>query len=421
MSDIWTDENRFRIWLEIELLATEAQVKLGNVPKRAFENIRRKAKFSTARILKIEEKVKHDVIAFLTNVNESIGIDSRFLHMGMTSSDVIDTALSVQMKQAGGIILKDLFALARVLRLKARKYKFLSMIGRTHGVHAEPITLGLKFALWYDEIQRNIERWKRAIEGISVGQISGAVGTYEHISPKVEKFVCTRLGLKTTKISTQILQRDRHAEYMSALALIATSIEKFATEIRHLQKTETLELEEAFTKGQKGSSAMPHKKNPITCERLSGIARIIRGNMIASFENIPLWHERDISHSSVERVILPDSTILVDYALTQFTNLIANIVVNKDNIKRNLGLTTGLVFSQTLLLKLIEKRMRREDAYRIVQGIAMKSWNERKNFMQLVRTDREVAKFLSDKELDELFDYGKSRKNVDFIFRRVGI
>ncbi len=421
MSDIWTDENRFRIWLEIELLATEAQVKLGNVPKRAFENIRRKAKFSTARILKIEEKVKHDVIAFLTNVNESIGIDSRFLHMGMTSSDVIDTALSVQMKQAGGIILKDLFALARVLRLKARKYKFLSMIGRTHGVHAEPITLGLKFALWYDEIQRNIERWKRAIECISVGQISGAVGTYEHISPKVEKFVCTRLGLKTTKISTQILQRDRHAEYMSALALIATSIEKFATEIRHLQKTETLELEEAFTKGQKGSSAMPHKKNPITCERLSGIARIIRGNMIASFENIPLWHERDISHSSVERVILPDSTILVDYALTQFTNLIANIVVNKDNIKRNLGLTTGLVFSQTLLLKLIEKRMRREDAYRIVQGIAMKSWNERKNFMQLVRTDREVAKFLSDKELDELFDYGKSRKNVDFIFRRVGI
>lgn len=421
MSDIWTDENRFRIWLEIELLATEAQVKLGNVPNRAFENIRRKAKFSTARILKIEEKVKHDVIAFLTNVNESIGIDSRFLHMGMTSSDVIDTALSVQMKQAGEIILEDLNALSKELRSKARKYKFLSMIGRTHGVHAEPITLGLKFALWYDETQRNIERWKRAVEAISVGQISGAVGTYEHISPKVEKFVCSRLGLRTTKISTQILQRDRHAEYMSALALIATSIEKFATEIRHLQKTETLELEEAFTKGQKGSSAMPHKKNPITCERLSGIARIIRGNMVASFENIPLWHERDISHSSVERVILPDSTILADYALNQFTNLIAHIVVNKDNIKRNLGLTTGLVFSQTLLLKLIEKRMRREDAYRIVQGIAMKSWNERRNFMQLVRTDKEVAKFLSVKELDELFDYGKSRKNVDFIFRRVGI
>lgn len=421
MSDIWTDENRFRIWLDIELLATEAQVKLGNVPRRAFENIRRKAGFSTSRILKIEEKVKHDVIAFLTNVNESIGIDSRFLHMGMTSSDVIDTALSVQMKQAGEIILKDLNELAKELRSKARKYKFLSMIGRTHGVHAEPITLGLKFALWYDEIQRNIERWKRAIDVVSVGQISGAVGTYEHISPKVEKFVCTKLGLRTTKISTQILQRDRHAEYMSALALIASSIEKFATEIRHLQKTETLELEEAFSKGQKGSSAMPHKKNPITCERLSGIARIIRGNMVASFENIPLWHERDISHSSVERVILPDSTILVDYTLNQFTNLIKHIVVNKDNIKRNLGLTTGLVFSQTLLLKLIEKKMRREDAYRIVQNIAMKSWNERKNFIQLVRTDKEVVRFLSGKELDELFDYGKSRKNVDFIFRRVGI
>lgn len=421
MSAIWSDENKFRIWLEIELLATEAQVKLGNVPASAFRNIKRKADFNTKRILWIEEKVKHDVIAFLTNVNEHIGIDSRFIHMGMTSSDVIDTGLSVQMKEAGEIILTGLELLRKVLKEKARKYKYLTMIGRTHGVHAEPVTLGLKFALWFDETCRNIERWKRALEIISVGQISGAVGTYEHISPEVEKFVCKKLGLKTTKISTQILQRDRHAEYMASLALIASSIEKFATEIRHLQKTEALELEEPFSKGQKGSSAMPHKKNPITCERLSGIARIIRGNMLASFENIALWHERDISHSSVERVILPDSTILVDYALAQFTNLIKDIVVNKDSIKRNLELTKGLVFSQTVLLKLIEKKMKREDAYRIVQNVAMKSWAERSDFRELLKNDREVGRFLSGSELNRLFDYSASSARVDYIFRRVGI
>jgi adenylosuccinate lyase len=421
MSDIWSDENKFRIWLKIELLATEAQVKLGNVPKNSFEEIRRKASFNTKRILKIEEKVKHDVIAFLTNVNEHIGIDSRFIHMGMTSSDVIDTGLSVQMKEAGELILKDLLEVSKQLKAKAAKYKYLTMIGRTHGVHAEPITLGLKFALWFDEMNRNIERWKRAIDTVSVGQISGAVGTYEHISPSVEKFVCSKLGLRTTKISTQILQRDRHAEYMSALALIASSIEKFSTEIRHLQKTETLELEEAFTKGQKGSSAMPHKKNPITCERLSGIARIIRGNMLASFENIALWHERDISHSSVERVILPDSTILVDYALNQFANLIKYIVVKENNIKRNLGLTSGLIFSQTLLLRLIDKKMKREDAYRIVQNVAMKSWEEKKDFRPLLESDPEVMRFLTKSELDDVFDYRKSSKNIDFIFKRVGI
>ncbi len=421
MSDIWSDENKFRIWLEIELLATEAQVVLGNVPARALVNIRKKAKFNTARILKIEEKVKHDVIAFLTNVNENIGLDSRFIHMGMTSSDVIDTGLSVQMKEAGAIIMEDLKMLRTILRAKAKKYKYLTMIGRTHGVHAEPITLGLKFALWFDETNRNIERWKRAVESISVGQISGAVGTYEHISPKVEAFVCKKLGLKTTKISTQILQRDRHAEFMTSLAIIASSLEKFATEIRLLQKTETLELEEPFGKGQKGSSAMPHKKNPITCERISGIARIVRGNALAALENIPLWHERDISHSSVERVILPDSTIIVDYALNQFTNIITNIVVNKANIRNNLALTTGLVFSQTLLLKLISKKMRREEAYRIVQNAAMKSWNEKLDFRELVKSDAEVRQFLSSAEIETVFDYSKSQKNVDFIFRRVGI
>lgn len=421
MSAIWTDENKFRIWLEIEIHASEAQSKLGLIPEKSLRNIKRKAKFNTDRILKIEEEVKHDVIAFLTNVGEYVGMDSRFIHLGMTSSDVIDTALSVQMKQAGEIILKDLIEVNKVLYKKAKQYKYLTMIGRTHGVHAEPITLGLKFALWYDEMNRNIERWKRAIEVISVGQISGAVGTYEHISPEVEKYVCKKLGLKTTNISTQILQRDRHAEYMSTLAIIASSIEKFTTEIRHLQKTETLELEEFFSSGQKGSSAMPHKKNPIVSERLSGMARVMRGNAVAAFENIALWHERDISHSSVERIIIPDSTILMDYALNEFLKLVNNIVVNRDNINKNLELTAGLVFSQTVLLKLIEKKMKREQAYKIVQAVAMKCWKEKISFLKLLKEDKEVMKYLTENELKEIFNYDKSRKNVDFIFKRVGI
>ncbi|MEO6693650.1 MAG: adenylosuccinate lyase [Ignavibacteria bacterium] len=421
MSSIWSDENKFKVWLEIEILATEAQSNLGLVPLASLKNIRKKAKFNVGRILKIEDEVKHDVIAFLTNVGEYVGMDSRFIHLGMTSSDVIDTALSVQMKQAGSIILKDLIEVNTELLKKAKKYKYLTMIGRTHGVHAEPITLGLKFALWLDEMNRNIERWKRAVEIISVGQISGAVGTYEHISPEVEKHVCKKLNLKTANISTQILQRDRHAEYMSTLAIIASSIEKFTTEIRHLQKTETLELEEYFSSGQKGSSAMPHKKNPITCERLSGMARVIRGNAMASFENISLWHERDISHSSVERIVIPDSTILMNYMLTQFTKLIDNLVVNEDNIKKNLELTNGLVFSQTVLLKLIEKKMKREQAYKIVQTVAMKCWKEKISFLKLLKEDKEVMKYLSDKELKDIFNYEKSKKNVDFIFGRVGI
>ncbi|HMS65846.1 MAG TPA: adenylosuccinate lyase [Ignavibacteria bacterium] len=421
MSAIWSDENKFRIWLEIELLATEAQSKLGLVPRKSFLNIKKKARFNVSKILKIEEKVKHDVIAFLTNVGENVGMDSRFIHLGMTSSDVIDTSLSVQMKQAGEIILKDLNEVNKVILAKAKKYKYLSMIGRTHGVHAEPITLGLKFALWYDEMKRNIDRWKRAVEIISIGQISGAVGTYEHISPEVEKFVCRSLGLKTTNVSTQILQRDRHAEYMSTLAIIASSIEKFTTEIRHLQKTETLELEEYFSSGQKGSSAMPHKKNPITSERLSGLARVLRGNALASFENIALWHERDISHSSVERIIIPDSTILMDYLLVQFTKLIDTLVVNEANINKNLELTNGLLFSQTVLLKLIEKKMKREDAYKIVQTVAMKCWKEKISFLKLLKEDKEVMRFLSEKELHAIFNYDKSKKNVNFIFRRVGI
>jgi len=421
MSSIWSDENKFKIWLGIEILATEAQSKLRLVPSKSLNNIKKKAKFNVERILKIEEEVKHDVIAFLTNVGEYVGIDSRFLHLGMTSSDIIDTGLSVQMKQAGEIILKDLAEVNKTLYKKAKKYKYLTMIGRTHGVHAEPITLGLKFALWYDETNRNIERWKRAIDIISVGQISGAVGTYEHISPVVEKYVCKKLGLKTTNLSTQILQRDRHAEYMSTLAIIASSIEKFTTEIRHLQKTETLELEEYFSSGQKGSSAMPHKKNPITSERLSGMARVLRGNALAAFENIPLWHERDISHSSVERIVIPDSTILMDYMLVQFKKLIENLVVVEDNIKKNLELTNGLVFSQTVLLKLIEKKMKREQAYNIVQRVAMKCWKEKIGFLKLLNEDKEVTKYLTEKELKDIFNYNKSKKNVDFIFKRVGL
>lgn len=419
LANIWSDENKFRIWLKVEILACEAQCKLGNLPAKSLTVIKNKAKFDTKRVLKIEETVKHDVIAFLTNVAEYVGIDSRFIHMGMTSSDVLDTALSVQLKQAGEIILKDLLKLNSVLKKKALKYKNLTMIGRTHGIHAEPVTLGLKFALWYDENNRNIKRMKDALEIVSVGQISGAVGTYEHISPKVEEYVCRKLGLKSTKISTQILQRDRHAQFLSTLAIIASCIDKYATEIRHLQKTEVLELEESFTKGQKGSSAMPHKKNPIVSEQLSGLARIIRGNSLAALENIPLWHERDISHSSVERIIMPDSTILLDYMLNKFISLIDNITVYQKNIKKNLELTKGLIFSQTLLLKLIQKKMKREDAYKIVQSIAMKCWETKVEFKKLVEESKEAMMFLNNKDLQEVFDYKKSQKSIDFIFKRV--
>lgn len=421
LANIWSDENKFKIWLEIEILACEAQCKLGLIPKNALANIKKKAKFNVAKILKIEETVKHDVIAFLTNVGSYVGIDSRFIHMGMTSSDVLDTALSVQMKQAGEIILKDLLALKKVLYNKALQYKYLTMIGRTHGIHAEPVTMGLKFALWYDETQRNIERLVLAIDGISVGQVSGAVGTYEHISPYVEKYVCSKLGLKTTNISTQILQRDRHAEYMNTLAIISSCIEKYSTEIRHLQKTEVLEVEESFSKGQKGSSAMPHKKNPITSEQLSGLARVLRGNAMASMENIALWHERDISHSSVERIVVPDSTILMDYILNKFTALAENLVIYEDNIKKNLNLTNGLIYSQKVLLKLIDTKMKREDAYRITQNIAMKCWKEKISFQELVKNDKEAMKYLDEKDLKHIFGSDVLKKKVDFIFNRVGI
>lgn len=421
MGKIWEDENKFRVWLEIEILACEAQAELGVVPKEAVGVIRSKAKFDVNRILEIENEVKHDVIAFLTNVGEYVGPESRFIHLGMTSSDVLDTALAVQMKQSGVLLLKDLAELKTVLARRAKEFKHTVMIGRTHGIHAEPITLGLKFALWYAEVERNIERLNTALIAISVGQISGAVGTYQHLDPFVERYVCEKLGLTPAPISTQVLQRDRHAEFMNTLALCGSSLEKFATEIRHLQKTEVLEVEEYFSKGQKGSSAMPHKRNPITCERIAGLSRVLRGNALAAMENVALWHERDITHSSVERVIVPDSCILLDYMLTQFTIIVDQLLVYPENMLANLNKTNGLVFSQEVLLALTKKGMKREDAYRVVQHHAMKVWETKQSFKEMIAQSEDVKKLLTKSELDELFDPNRSLKQVDYIFEKVGL
>lgn len=421
MGKIWDDENKYSIWLEIELLACEAQASLGVIPKDVVKAIREKAKFDAARIDSIEQEVKHDVIAFLTNVGEYVGAESRYIHLGMTSSDVLDTALAVQMKQSGELLLKDLEVLRDVLARRAKEFKRTVMIGRSHGIHAEPTTFGLKLALWFDETRRNIQRLRNAIETISFGQISGAVGTYEHLSPNVEEYVCKKLGLKPAPVSTQILQRDRHAEYMTTLALIGSSLEKFATEIRHLQKTEVLEAEEYFSKGQKGSSAMPHKRNPITCERIAGLSRVLRGNAQAALENVALWHERDITHSSVERIVVPDSCILLDYMISLTTNVIDKLLVYPENMKKNIDLTHGLVFSQPVLLALIKKGMKREDAYRVVQQNAMDVWQSKKNFREVLEADPEVKSVLTNGELGEAFDPAKSLRHVDYIFERVGL
>lgn len=421
MGRIFTDENRYAVWLEIELLACEAQAELGAVPKESVKTIREKAKFDIARIEQIEAEVKHDIIAFLTSVGEFVGPDSRFIHLGMTSSDVVDTALSVQMKQAGEILMKDLVALRDVLARRAKEFKMTVMIGRSHGIHAEPTTFGLKLALWYEETKRNIVRLQSAIETISVGQISGAVGTFAHLSPKVEEYVCAKLGLKSDPVSTQVIQRDRHAEYLTTLAVIGSSLDKFATEIRHLQRTEVLEAEEYFSEKQKGSSAMPHKRNPITCEQISGLARLLRGNAQAALENVALWHERDISHSSVERVIVPDSCITLDHMLTKFTNIIDKLIVYPENMKQNLEITHGLLYSQPVLLTLAKKGMKREDAYRLVQKHAMDVWRSKKNFKEALRSDSEISAVLTDADLDEAFDPKKSLSNVEYIFKRVGL
>lgn len=426
MGNIWSDENKFRIFLNIEILACEANSVLGIVPEDKLNEIKNKADFSLSRIEEIEQVVKHDIIAFLTNVGEYIGDASRYIHLGMTSSDVLDTGLAVQLKQAAELLLRDLQELKDVIALKAKEHKYTLMIGRTHGVHAAPITFGLKLALWYDEIKRNILRLERAAENVSYGKISGAVGTYEHISPFVEQYVCEKLGLKPANVSTQILQRDLHAEFLFVLALIGTSIEKFANEIRHLQRTEVLEVEEYFSEGQKGSSAMPHKRNPVTCERIVGLARILRANFQAALENIPLWHERDISHSSVERIIFPDSCILLDYIISTFNDIIKNLIVYPDNMIRNLKSTGGLIFSQEVLLALTLKGMKREDAYSLVQKYSMEVWNERHQsdediFKRKLLNDSTINKYLSVDEIENIFNYKKCLNKIDFIFKKVGL
>ncbi len=421
MGAIWTDENRFKIWLEIEVLACEAQAELGVIPKEAAKEIRAKGNFEVDRVLEIEETTKHDVIAFLTNVAEYVGPSSRFVHQGMTSSDVLDTCLAVQLKQAGELLMKQMLQLKQALGKRALEYKDTVCIGRSHGIHAEPTTFGLKMALWYEECKRNIERLQNAIKTVSVGQISGAVGTFQHISPKVEEYVCKELGLEPAPVSTQVLQRDRHADFLNTLAVIGTMLEKIATEIRHLQRTEVLEAEEYFSKGQKGSSAMPHKRNPIVSERLCGIARLLRGNAMAGLENNALWHERDISHSSVERVICPDSTIILHYALSITIPMIENLLVYPDNMMKNLNLMNGLIFSQTVLLELTQRDVSREDAYVMVQRNAMKTWQDRTPLLDNLKADDELTKVISQEELEKICDLKQATRNVDYIFKRTGL
>jgi adenylosuccinate lyase len=419
MSKIWEDKFKFETWLKIEIFVCEARALKGEIPLEDLQEIKLKASFDIERISEIEETTKHDVIAFLTNVAENVGNASRHIHYGMTSSDILDTTLSYQLKCSGELLLEQLFKLKNILKERAIEHKSSLCIGRTHGVHAEPTTLGLKFALWFEEVDRNIHRLKKAIEEISIGKISGAVGTFEHLSPDIEKYVCEKLGLKPDSISTQIIQRDRHAYFLSTLALIAASLEKIATEIRHLQKTEVLEVEEFFDKGQKGSSAMPHKRNPIISERICGLARLLRSNALASFENINLWHERDISHSSVERVIFPDSCITLHYMLDITIKLIKNLIIYPENMFHNLNLTRGLIFSQKVLLKLIEKGAAREEAYKMVQDSAMKVWNDKdSNLLSELLNSSEIKKYLSPKEIEETFAFDNMLKNVETIFER---
>lgn len=419
MGKIWTDQRKFETWLEIELVVCEALSELGEIPAEAVREIREKACFDVHRVDEIEKVTKHDIIAFLTNVGEYIGPLSKYLHYGLTSSDILDTSLALLLKEASDLILQDLQHLLNVLKEKAFEYKDTLMIGRSHGVHAEPITFGLKMALWYDEMKRNVIRMERAKESVSVGKISGAVGTFAHIPPFVEEYVCKRLGLKPAPISTQIVQRDHHAEFFTTLAIIASSIEKFAVELRHLQRTEVLEAEEFFSKGQKGSSAMPHKRNPISSENLSGLARLIRSYSLAALENIPLWHERDISHSSVERVIAPDATILIDYMLNRLISLVKNLIVYPENMKANLEKMGGLVHSEVILLLLAKKGLSREEAYGVVQRNAMRVWEKNEDFKTLLSRDEVIQRLLSREELEVAFDVRGHLKHVDTIFRRV--
>lgn len=419
MTHLWSLEKKFQTWLKLEIAATEAMNQLGLVPDADLKNIQQKAQFKVAEINEIENKVHHDVIAFLTNVAEYVGPSSRYIHLGMTSSDVIDTANSLMMKQAGEIILASIQTCMDTLKESAYKYKNTLCIGRSHGIHAEPTTFGLKLALWYDEMHRNLIRWQRAIETISVGQISGAVGNYAHLPIEVETYVCKKLGLKPVNISTQVIQRDRYAEYLSSIAIIGSTLEKIALEIRHLQRTEVHEVEENFSKGQKGSSAMPHKKNPIIAERICGLARILRSNAMTGFENNALWHERDISHSSAERIIIPDSTSLIHYLLVKTTALVENLVVFPEKMMENVDLTHGLIYSQSVLLALAKKGNSREKAYEIVQKAAMECWKTKEDFQDILKRSREFTSLLNENEINSLFSLDKFTDNVDSIFSRV--
>jgi len=419
MEKIWGPEYRYRKWLDVEIAACEAMVKLGKMPRSALENITQKTSVDVARIEEIEETTKHDVIAFLTSLTEKVGEDGRFIHMGLTSSDVLDTTLAVLLKEAAEILLDDIDEFLKVLKKKAFEHKKTLMIGRSHGIHAEPITFGLKMTLWYQEMERNRARLVRAKETISYGKIAGAVGTFSFVEPFVEEYVCKKLGLKPAPVSSQIVQRDRHAEFFTTLAIIASSLDKFAQEIRLLQRTEVREAEEFFSTGQKGSSAMPHKRNPVLSENISGLARLVRSYAIAALENVALWHERDISHSSAERVIAPDATIVLDFMLGRFTNLMDKLVVYPERMLTNLEMTRGVIFSQMVLLTLIEKGVSREDAYALVQKNAMKSWQEGLDFKKLLAEDMLIKKRLAPQDLDKIFDVNNFLINLDFIFSRV--
>ena len=419
MGRIWSDENRFRTWLTVEVAATETLAEAGMVPKDAARAIRKRANFDLQRIHEIEAEVRHDVIAFTTAVAEIVGPEARWFHYGLTSNDVVDTAQALLIGQASAIIAADLERLSEVLKGRAWEFKDTPMVGRTHGIHAEPITFGLKLANWYSEMQRNIERFQRASEDMRVGKFSGAVGTLAHLSPELEEKICARLGLKAAAVSSQVIQRDRHAYYLATLAVIGSTLDKIATEIRHLQRTEVREAEEFFSEKQKGSSAMPHKRNPVTSEQISGLARVVRSNAQAGFENVALWHERDISHSSVERVIIPDSTTLLDYMLQKTSNLIDTMFVYPERMKRNLESTGGLVFSGQLLLDLVERGVSREDAYRMVQQHAMRAWKEDLNFQDLVLKDKEITRRVPRQQIEYAFDLKRQLRNIDKIFARV--
>ncbi len=421
MAGIWSLENQFQAWLEVELAACWAWSKLGKIPEEDVEKLYEKASFDVGRIKEIEKETRHDVVAFTRSVSESLGEEKKWVHYGLTSTDVVDTANGYRLKQANAILREDIRKIIDVLARKAREHKYTVMMGRTHGVHAEPTTFGLKCALWYAEMKRNMDRFERAASDVEFGKMSGSVGTFANIPPEVEEYVCEKLGLQPAPISTQTLQRDRHAAYVSTLALIGSSLEKMAVEIRHLQRSEVREAEEFFRKGQKGSSSMPHKRNPVSSENISGCSRVLRGYMVSAYENIPLWHERDISHSSVERIILPDATILLDYMLNRFSGVVDKLTIFEDNMKKNIYKTYGLTFSQRVLHMLIDKGMSREKAYDTVQPLAMKAWEEKVMFRDLVEADETVRRQLSDEEIEEAFDLDHHTRNVDRIFKRVGL